>query len=128
MKLLFFIAAGGCIGAVLRYSASKYIHSNIGVMFPWGTVFVNLTGSYLIGFFYEIFENQIIPAHFRQFIAVGFLGAFTTFSTYSLETINLLKDKEIKWAMLNIVLQNFSGILLVYFGFLSARLLLRMVK
>jgi len=128
VKLFLFIAAGGSLGAILRYAASKYVHANMGAMFPWGTVFVNLAGSFFIGFFYEIFEKQVISPEIRNFIAIGFLGAFTTFSTYSLETVNLLKNKEIKWALFNVLLQNITGIILVIFGFYFARVLLKLVK
>ncbi|MBC7099960.1 CrcB family protein, partial [Candidatus Bipolaricaulota bacterium] len=95
----------------------------LGTTFPWGTLLVNLTGSFLIGFLWESFDYAPISPDARTFIFIGMLGAFTTFSTYAFETVSLLKDKEFFVAAVNIFANNLLGICLCLAGFFSARLL-----
>jgi CrcB protein len=123
MKIFFSIAIGGSIGAVSRYYLSKAIANLISSLFPWGTLVINLTGSLLIGFFYNVFDKTIIPVEMRSFITIGFLGAFTTFSTFALENLNLLRDGEIKFAFINIIASNFFGILFALLGFYIAEII-----
>jgi len=128
MKHLIAIALGGSIGAVLRYLASKNIQSIYNQIFPLGTIFVNVIGSFIIGFLFYLFENVIVSRDIRSFLTIGFLGAFTTFSTYSLETINLLKDGEIKLGILNFLLNNLICFIMVVLGMLTSRLLIKIIK
>ncbi len=122
------IALGGGVGAVLRYLISGIAHRFFGSTFPWGTLTVNLLGAFFIGFLWAIFEKTIVPVSARLFILVGLLGALTTFSTYSLETFNLLRDGEIRLALTNIFLNNFLSIALVFVGIGLAGLLLSSLK
>jgi len=124
---LIYIALGGCFGAVTRYLVSKGVHQFLSPSFPWGTLIVNASGSFLIGFLYFLFQETLVPTGLRSFILVGFIGAYTTFSTYSLETINLLKEGEIKFAIINIVLSNILGLVLVIAGFYCAKLVLKII-
>ncbi|MDH5716100.1 MAG: fluoride efflux transporter CrcB [Spirochaetia bacterium] len=128
MKIIFFIGLGGFAGAISRYTLSKYIFNILNPLFPWGTFYVNIIGCFFIGLVYQIFENMIIPVEIRNFISIGFLGAFTTFSTYSLETVNLINNGEIKTSLINILSQNIAGILLVYLGIFSSKLLIRLIR
>lgn len=96
--------------------------------FPYGTLVVNLIGAFIIGFLWELFQNVIVSTNIRVFLFMGILGAFTTFSTFSLETVNLIKDKEYITALINILISNLGCIILVFSGFAAARLLLRILK
>ncbi len=120
MEKFLLISAGGMIGALLRYGVSGLVHRFAEGVFPWGTLTVNLVGSFIIGIIWAIAERFTIPASFRLFVLVGVLGSFTTFSTYTLETVNLLRDGELKGAIVNMVLNNLLGLGLVVAGFVAA--------
>lgn len=92
MKYLIFIALGGAGGAVGRYLMANWAHGLWETRLPLGTLLVNLLGSFVIGIVYVlIVEKQLIHPDWRGVLMVGFLGAFTTFSTFSLEAITLLE-------------------------------------
>jgi CrcB protein len=92
MKYLLFIALGGATGAVSRYALATWVHGLWEGKMPVGTLMVNMLGSFAIGIIYVlVVERQIIHADWRGVLMVGFLGAFTTFSTFSLETIGLME-------------------------------------
>lgn len=89
---LAFIAAGGALGALARYGLTGWIQSVTGGAFPWGTMVVNVLGSLLIGFAVAWLESAAVTAEAREFVAIGLLGAFTTFSTFTYEAVALLRD------------------------------------
>ncbi len=120
MRLLA-IAAGGALGAVLRYAVSGLAYNLFGESFPWGTLSVNLIGCLLIGFLWQTFENSALSPQMRALIFVGGLGAFTTFSTYGLESMNLLRDGQVRLSLLNVLGSNALGLLAVFLGVILAR-------
>jgi CrcB protein len=99
------IAAGGALGALLRYWVSNGVYQLLGRDFPYGTLAVNVLGSLAMGLLYVLLlERSAAAPEWRALLLVGVLGAFTTFSTFSLETLNLLQDGALLRASLNITL------------------------
>ncbi len=127
MLKLLAIAIGGAAGSVLRYAAAAFTYRFVEPAFPWGTLAVNLGGCFLIGFLWQMFERSSATPEMRALIFIGFLGGFTTFSTFGLETFHLLRDGEYGRAAANMLASNLAGIALVIAGFLLARQLF-MVK
>jgi len=117
MVKIILLATGGAIGTLLRYSLSGYTYRFFDSIFPWGTLFVNLTGSFAIGTLWGFFEIENLSPNVRNFIFIGLLGGFTTFSTFALENFNLFRDGEIKLLMLNVLASNIIGIMLVFGGY-----------
>jgi CrcB protein len=97
------IAAGGAAGALVRWSVSLWIHGLLGPGFPYGTLAVNVAGSFAMGVLYVVLGQRLeVAPELRLALTVGFLGAFTTFSTFSMETIGLLEDGRFPAALLNV--------------------------
>lgn len=97
------IALGGALGALLRFWASTAVYAWLGRQFPWGTLAVNVMGSFLMGLLAMLLLERLVSGpELRAFVLIGFLGAFTTFSTFSMETFNLLEQGDTATAMLNI--------------------------
>lgn len=119
-----FVAFGGIIGALLRYITYLLANQWWGTNFPWGTFTVNLIGSYAIGFLWQWFERYTIAPHIRTLIFVGILGAFTTFSSYTLDSLRLFQIGRVLSGLLNVVGSNVLGLTAVYLGTLTARHLL----
>lgn len=105
MQQLLAIAAGGAIGSVMRYLVSTGVYAIAGRGFPYGTLTVNIAGSMAMGLLYVLLIDRAAADGFwRMALLVGFLGAFTTFSTFSIETLNLMQGGEFAKAMANILL------------------------
>ena len=118
------IAAGGAVGALLRYWMSSGTHALLGRGFPYGTLVVNVLGSFAIGFLFVLFlERMTLSGEWRAGILVGVLGAFTTFSTFSIETLNLLEEGAHLKASLNVVLSVALCLAGAWFGLLLGRTL-----
>jgi CrcB protein len=100
------VAIGSAIGGVLRFLCSGLIAERIGEVFPWGTLAVNVAGSFVIGFFFTLTGPDgrlLVGAPARQFVMIGLCGGFTTFSSFSLQTLNLARDGDWLRASTNIV-------------------------
>ena len=117
MSNLIWVAAGGAIGASLRYLSSitiKFIYPS----FPLGTLFVNVLGSFIIGLLMNYLENRNFPENFiSYFIIIGLLGSYTTFSAFSFEVIDLLNNRKIFISFIYILLSVSSCLLFAFLGY-----------
>ncbi len=114
------IAIGGMFGAVSRYAVGGFFQKISGALFPWGTFSVNVIGSFIIGLLWGLLDRFTFSPSMRAFVFIGFLGAFTTFSSYSLETINMLRDGEYLAGSANFLLNNFVAFTLTITGIVIA--------
>lgn len=126
MSKLLWIAAGGALGALLRYGVAGLAHRLLGPTFPWGTLAANLIGCFLIGFLWASADRMALSPNIRLFVFTGAIGALTTFSTYGLESIHLLREGEIALGAANIILSNVLGLALVAAGFACAHPIIRL--
>jgi len=118
------IAGGGAVGAVLRYWISSGVYTLTGRGFPYGTLVVNVLGSLVMGFLYIwLLERMPSGVAMRAFLLIGLLGAFTTFSTFSVETLNLMEAGQIASAVLNTLLSVVLCIGAAALGVMLARLI-----
>jgi CrcB protein len=116
-----FIAIGGAAGAVLRYALGTTVQRLAGGVWPWGTFCVNMAGSLAIGLLAGLFEESTLSENVRILLLVGVLGAFTTFSTFSLESAELIRDRQYLPAITNMLGSCAAGLVLVFAGFFAAR-------
>ncbi len=116
------IAAGGAAGAVMRFWVSNGVYSLLGRGFPWGTLVVNVLGSLIMGLSYVLLlERMSVAPEWRAALMIGLLGAFTTFSTFSIETFNLLESGDWPKAVLNMVFSVLACVLAVWIGVQAGR-------
>ena len=116
------IAAGGAMGALLRFWVSTGVHGIAGRSFPFGTLTVNVLGSLAIGILYVVFNERVeVSPYWRALLMVGVLGAFTTFSTFSMETLELLEKGDVIKAIINVLLNVFLCISAAWLGVLIVR-------
>lgn len=102
----FLVAAGGALGTAARYWLSGIVANAFGQTFPWGTLIINVTGSFVIGFFATLTGPNgrfLVGPGSRQFVMVGLCGGYTTFSSFSLQTLNLMNDGEWLYAGGNVL-------------------------
>jgi fluoride exporter len=120
----FMVGTGGFLGAAARYWLGGWIGDRAGTLFPWGTFAINLSGSFLIGLVMTVLtENAHWSPAWRYFIAIGFIGAYTTFSTFEYETLRSLAGGQIFLAVLNMTLSVALGFSAVWLGVVAGRAL-----
>ncbi|MFY9268498.1 MAG: fluoride efflux transporter CrcB [Candidatus Manganitrophaceae bacterium] len=119
---LLIVGIGGFFGAITRYLVDGWIGRRMGGLFPYGTFVINVSGSFVLGLFATtITERFIIHPHWRLLIAIGFVGAYTTFSTFEYETHKLIEEGSFALALLNLLLSVSAGLIAVRLGILLAR-------
>lgn len=113
------IGSGGFVGALARYSVGGFVHRQLPMaVFPYGTLLVNLLGCLLIGLLAGLAESrQLFGPQLRQFAMIGLLGGFTTFSTFGLETVAMLRDADYLRAGANVGISVVAGLALVWLGY-----------
>ncbi len=116
------IAAGGALGSLLRFWASNGVYALLGRAFPYGTLTVNVVGSLAMGFLYVLLiERMSVGPEARAAVLIGLLGGFTTFSSFSIETMNLIEQAEYLKAILNMLLSVLICVPAAWLGLLAAR-------
>lgn len=122
---LVLIAIGGAAGAVSRYLVDTWVSGRAGFGFPWGTFVVNISGSFLLGLLFALaIERNVLPPGIRMPLMVGFLGAYTTFSTLMLETWRLIEGGAYPAALLNLAGSAAAGMLALVVGLAIGRTVL----
>ncbi len=120
---LLWVALGGAVGSVLRYKMSGWVQGGGGGTFPVGTLFVNVSGAFAAGLLATfLLERSSVPAEVRTGLLVGVLGGYTTFSTFSLETLTLAHEGEWLYVVVNVVASVAGALLAVWLGQTLARL------
>ncbi|MDD5552786.1 MAG: fluoride efflux transporter CrcB [Candidatus Omnitrophica bacterium] len=122
------IALGGAIGTLARYIMGGLDYRFSSGVLPISTLAVNATGSLAIGFLWGITDRFAISPNIRLFIFIGVLGGYTTFSTFSLETFNLMRDGEYRIAIINVVLSVVLSIGAVFAGYIASKTLITLFK
>ena len=122
MSKVLTIAFGGALGALARYWLSEFVATRWPTIFPLGTFIINITGSFVIGFFltFAAVRYELNP-HWRLFIAVGFLGAYTTFSTFEYETLKLIEEGHLPTALFYVLSSVIVGLIAVWAGAAAGR-------
>ena len=124
MKKLLFIACAGAVGTLARYGLAGLVQRSSSSLFPWGTMAVNILGCFAAGCAWSIAETRFtVSGEIRAVLFIGFFGAFTTFSTYMLETTNLLRDGQWLHATGNVAAQSVLGVAAIGLGLILGRAL-----
>lgn len=118
----FFIGIGGFAGAIARYVLGSYVGSRYGVRFPYGTLIVNMSGCFAIGLIMVFLGRATVSPQWRYLIPIGFIGAYTTFSTFEYETLRAVQDGQLVTGLLNVAVSVVVGFFAVWLGAVSARL------
>lgn len=121
LESLIYVALGGAVGSAARYLVGVWIMTRLDTDFPWGTFFVNVSGSFLIGVVLAFIESGGLPGGARYLLAVGILGGYTTFSTFGYETMQLLRFRSAGATLFNALGQLLICLAAVYLGVVLVR-------
>ncbi|HYL30172.1 MAG TPA: fluoride efflux transporter CrcB [Gemmatimonadales bacterium] len=120
--MLWYVAIGSAVGGVIRYLLGGAIQRALAASFPVGTLVINVTGSALLGFIFRYaLETPAVTPEIRALLGVGFCGGYTTFSTFSYETLTLLEDGDWRRAGLYVGVSLVGSVLAAFLGFMAAR-------
>lgn len=124
IQKIMLLALAGALGTIARYGLAGFTHRFLGPSFPWGTLAVNITGCFIAGLLWALFESRWpVSGETRTIILVGFMGAFTTFSAMILETSELMRSAEWMYAAANLTLQNGVGFAALFAGTALGRII-----
>jgi CrcB protein len=122
METFLLISAGAIVGANLRYWVGGWAAQRLGTSFPYGNLIINLTGSFILGFFLTLAtERLLLDPRWRVMLAIGFLGSYTTFSSYTFESLSLIMNNQWLSGLLNLFGSAFLGGVSVFLGIIFAR-------
>ncbi len=126
MREIVLVFFGAGIGGVLRFVLGSLVYSVTGRNFPYGTLVINLSGSFIMGFLFVLITQRYtnLAPYLIAFMLVGILGGYTTFSSFSIETLRLFQDGKIAYAFTNVLVSTIGGILLAWVGYVSAQKLI----
>lgn len=125
MKNYLIVGIGSALGGMTRYFLSNFVYKFLEPIFPYGTLVVNVVGSFLIGIFlFYLNANELISSEVRIFLTIGFCGGLTTFSTFTYETFELIQNSEFLFAGLNIILNLFLTLLGILIAFIISQKLI----
>ena len=125
MHKFLLVGAGGFAGAIARYWVGLFVTQRLGLRFPFATFLINVTGCFLIGFFMHLLaERGVLDLHWLYIIVIGFIGAYTTFSTFEYEIMRLLIDGQVSIGLLYVVGSLLVGFLMVWVGAVAAELVI----
>jgi CrcB protein len=125
MEKIVAVVIGGGSGALIRWLVSGAVQNRSDSFFPWGTFVVNITGCFVMGCLWNLFEEIPVSPAVRLFFITGVLGGYTTFSSFGIETINLMRDNEFAHAAANILFSNALGLAAVFAGIFISRFVLQ---
>ena len=122
LRTILLVGSGGFIGSVLRYLVQLFVEKGMSTTFPWGTFVANMAGSFIIGVVFALAQKgNLLNAEWRMFLAVGFCGGFTTFSSFAYNNLTMLKEQTYGQFFLNVGGSLFFGLLAVYLGMILVR-------
>ena len=125
MKNYLIVGIGSALGGMTRYFLSNFVYKFLEPIFPYGTLVVNVVGSFLIGIFlFYLDANELISSEVRIFLTIGFCGGLTTFSTFTYETFKLIQNSEFLFSGLNIILNLFLTLLGILIAFIISQKLI----
>lgn len=122
-KAIFLVGCGGFTGSILRFLIARFLENRILSSFPYGTFTVNILGCLIVGFIYGLMIKNLASPEARLFLATGFCGGFTTFSTFSYELFTLMQDGQVFYALLYLAGSLITGFLAVWAGILVTKMI-----
>ncbi len=122
------IILGGGVGAISRYGLSRLIAQAHNDPFPWGTFVVNVVGAFLIGFLYQLFDRVFVSSEFKNFLTVGLVGAFSTFSIFTIEAVVLFREGELLTGATYFLGSAVAGLVAALLGLFIGDLVLRLMR
>ena len=124
MEKYLIVGVGGFAGSIARFWLGAYIGQRMGSRFPYGTLLINITGSFLVGFVMTVLtEKTSLSPNWRYLVPIGFIGGYTTFSTFEFETLRAMQDGQFTIGILNVVLSVLVGFLMVWMGAMAGKAL-----